>query len=481
MHRQVTDRRSGTHIATLPPDGGDGLVVRRHRRRRVRPLGRASRSPAARPPRTGRGRRAGPARRRGRLPGRAGDRPRAWSPSAPPPTTAPGSGCGARDGPARGRLRPRRGRRRRRALRGRDAAGDLATPSTATRGTRRCGCVRAADGSAVAEKSDGPGQGPDPARVRPGPRRPAAAAPARAPRPRGAADLGRRCGHRDRARPRPARRGRRRLLPRTRRALLVWHTHAARTRLHRYDLATGELTDLPTAAGLRGLGRRPPGRHGRVLVLVGGAAADRPRPAHRTARTACCSPRRATRAPGSVPVEDLWVDGPGGPVHALVARPEAGHGPGPAVFSLHGGPHAADEDRFSAVRAVWVDAGFAVVEVNYRGSTGYGSHLARRHRGPAGADRAGGRRRRASTRASPQGLVDPRAVRGRGLVVGRLPGAAGGRHAAGALGRRRWPGCRWPTTSPPTPTRWSSCARSTGRCSAGRRRSGPTPTGRRRR
>ena len=43
------------------------------------------------------------------------------------------------------------------------------------------------------------------------------------------------------------------------------------------------------------------------------------------------------------------------------------------MFSLHGGPHAADEDRFSPMRAAWVDAGFAVVEVNYRGSTGYGS------------------------------------------------------------------------------------------------------------
>jgi dipeptidyl aminopeptidase/acylaminoacyl peptidase len=78
-------------------------------------------------------------------------------------------------------------------------------------------------------------------------------------------------------------------------------------------------------------------------------------------------------APPSVPVDDLWVDGPGGRVHALVARPEAVGGPAPAVVSLHGGPHAADEDRFSAFRAMWVDAGFVVVEVNYRGSTGYGS------------------------------------------------------------------------------------------------------------
>jgi dipeptidyl aminopeptidase/acylaminoacyl peptidase len=67
------------------------------------------------------------------------------------------------------------------------------------------------------------------------------------------------------------------------------------------------------------------------------------------------------------------VEGPGGPVHALVARPEIGSGPAPTVVSLHGGPHGADEDRFSARRALWVDAGFAVVEVNYRGSTGYGS------------------------------------------------------------------------------------------------------------
>jgi hypothetical protein len=30
------------------------------------------------------------------------------------------------------------------------------------------------------------------------------------------------------------------------------------------------------------------------------------------------------------------------------------------VFSLQGGPHAADEDRFSPARATWVDAGGAV-------------------------------------------------------------------------------------------------------------------------
>jgi dipeptidyl aminopeptidase/acylaminoacyl peptidase len=77
-------------------------------------------------------------------------------------------------------------------------------------------------------------------------------------------------------------------------------------------------------------------------------------------------------APGSEPVRDISVPGPGGPIHAFLATP----GPGssfPTVFCVHGGPAAADEDAFDPTRAAWLDAGFAVVQVNYRGSTGYGS------------------------------------------------------------------------------------------------------------
>ena len=80
----------------------------------------------------------------------------------------------------------------------------------------------------------------------------------------------------------------------------------------------------------------------------------------------------APLAPGSVPVEDIWVDGPGGPVHALVARPSSA-GPVPTVFLVHGGPTAHDGDLFQADRAAYVDLGCAVVQVNYRGSTGYGA------------------------------------------------------------------------------------------------------------
>ncbi|MFN2537078.1 MAG: prolyl oligopeptidase family serine peptidase [Mycobacteriales bacterium] len=76
--------------------------------------------------------------------------------------------------------------------------------------------------------------------------------------------------------------------------------------------------------------------------------------------------------PPSVPVTDVYVDGPGGQIHALVARP-AGSGPFPTVFLVHGGPQWHDGDSFAADRAAFVDLGCAVVHVNYRGSTGYGA------------------------------------------------------------------------------------------------------------
>ncbi|MGH3796459.1 MAG: prolyl oligopeptidase family serine peptidase [Pseudonocardiaceae bacterium] len=156
-------------------------------------------------------------------------------------------------------------------------------------------------------------------------------------------------------------------------ALLVVHSHSARSTLHRYDLATGELTALDI----------PPGTIGNAAVRPDGtveyswSCAAQPPAIH------ALHPHGTDRvllrpvgepAPGSQPLADQFVTTPHGPVHALTARPPgAEDGPLPTVFLLHGGPQAADEDRFSAVRALWLDVGVAVVHVNYRGSTGYGS------------------------------------------------------------------------------------------------------------
>ncbi|MEU3624321.1 S9 family peptidase [Amycolatopsis coloradensis] len=156
-------------------------------------------------------------------------------------------------------------------------------------------------------------------------------------------------------------------------ALLVVHFHQGRSSLLRYDLSSGELSSLDTPPGrIGGAGVRPDGTVEYSWSSAAQPTAVRARTADGADSVLLEPP--GERAPESAPVTDSFVEGIGGQIHALVSRPaDAPEGPLPTVFSLHGGPHSADEDRFSAYRAVWLDAGFAVVEVNYRGSTGYGS------------------------------------------------------------------------------------------------------------
>ncbi|MCD0450675.1 prolyl oligopeptidase family serine peptidase [Actinocorallia sp. API 0066] len=150
-------------------------------------------------------------------------------------------------------------------------------------------------------------------------------------------------------------------------SLLVSHGYEARDELFRYDLATRELTRIETPRGcVGGATARPDG----TVEFAFTCAAEPPVIRSTTGAVVLTPPGEP--APGSVPMEDAWVEGPGGRVHALVSRPE-GEGPFPTIFDVHGGPEAQDVDAFNPNTAAWVDHGFAVVQVNYRGSTGYGS------------------------------------------------------------------------------------------------------------
>ncbi len=150
-------------------------------------------------------------------------------------------------------------------------------------------------------------------------------------------------------------------------ALLVGHDHAARSEVYRYDLATGALERLDTPPGVvRGATARPDG-----TVELAWSSSERP-PVIRRADGPVVLAAPGEEPPAAHPVEDRWVPGPGGDVHALVVRP-AGEPPYATAFLVHGGPEAADDDSYRARRAAYVDAGYAVVHVNYRGSTGYGS------------------------------------------------------------------------------------------------------------
>jgi dienelactone hydrolase len=150
-------------------------------------------------------------------------------------------------------------------------------------------------------------------------------------------------------------------------ALLVGHDHAARSEIYRYDLSTGALEKLDTPQGVvRGATARPDG-----TVELAWSSSALP-PVIRRADGPVVLSVSEEEPPAAHPVEDRWVPGPGGDVHALLVRPE-GPGPYATAFLVHGGPEAADDDSYRARRAAYVDAGYAVVHVNYRGSTGYGS------------------------------------------------------------------------------------------------------------
>ena len=149
-------------------------------------------------------------------------------------------------------------------------------------------------------------------------------------------------------------------------ALLVVAEARGRSTLHRVGL-DGTVTDLPTPPGsVTDATARPDG----TVEYSWSSAAEPSVIRSVDGRVVLRAPDPV--APPSVPVTDSFVEGPGGTIHSLVATPR-GPGPHPTVFSVHGGPHALESDAFYAHRAAFIDLGCAVVGINYRGSTGYGS------------------------------------------------------------------------------------------------------------
>ena len=151
-------------------------------------------------------------------------------------------------------------------------------------------------------------------------------------------------------------------------ALLIGHDYAARSELYRYELESSSLHRLDTPPGVvSGATARPDG-----TVEFAWSSSVYP-PAIRAVGGDLVLAGPGEPPPQAFPMEDAWVEGPGGTIHALVVRPPVGEPPYATVFLIHGGPDSADEDAFGARRATYVEGGYAVVHVNYRGSTGYGS------------------------------------------------------------------------------------------------------------
>ena len=150
-------------------------------------------------------------------------------------------------------------------------------------------------------------------------------------------------------------------------ALLLAHQDRARTEIYRYELTTRRLRRLDTPAGvIAAATARPDG-----AVWLSFSSGVRPPQVLDLDGAVVIAPEGEAPPPGAR-FADVDVPGPGGTIHALLARPER-EPPHPAVFLLHGGPEAHDQDSYAPEVSALVDAGYAVVCVNYRGSTGYGT------------------------------------------------------------------------------------------------------------
>ncbi|HLP02294.1 MAG TPA: alpha/beta fold hydrolase [Opitutaceae bacterium] len=86
-------------------------------------------------------------------------------------------------------------------------------------------------------------------------------------------------------------------------------------------------------------------------------------------RSECLDPQRLAK---TTPIDFVARDGV--KIHAyLTLPPQAGTTAMPLIVDIHGGPMARDSWGFNSTNQFFATRGYAVLEVNYRGSSGYGA------------------------------------------------------------------------------------------------------------
>jgi dipeptidyl aminopeptidase/acylaminoacyl peptidase len=152
------------------------------------------------------------------------------------------------------------------------------------------------------------------------------------------------------------------------------------SRVELLDPDTGDLHDLPQPlTEIRWVAALPGG-----LVLCGGSETEEDAIVRVALADGSVQPLRSVQTPGLTEpwtprVEPITFPTPdGAQAHALFHRPRNPEVVGPddercpLVVTTHGGPTGNVAPRSSAAIAYWTSRGIAVVDVNYRGSTGYG-------------------------------------------------------------------------------------------------------------
>ena len=124
--------------------------------------------------------------------------------------------------------------------------------------------------------------------------------------------------------------------------------------------------------------------------------------------------------------------------------PDAGRAGLPTVLNVHGGPWARDAWGFDSEAQWLANRGYLCLQVNFRGSTGYGKAFVN------AGDREWGAKMQ-------DDLLDAVAARGRPKAGPTRPGSPS--TAAPTAATRRWPARRSPPTC--SAARWTSSARPT--------------------
>ncbi|GIU94756.1 MAG: peptide hydrolase [Gaiellaceae bacterium] len=150
-------------------------------------------------------------------------------------------------------------------------------------------------------------------------------------------------------------------------ALLLVELLDGRNRLLRYDLASGETSELPSEPGVILKARVRP--DGSVWYLH--EQGHRPRSVLDERGREVLPLRGAEELPARPYVSWRFRNPHGQEVHGFYVTPD-GTGPFPVLMLVHGGPTSLDLDRWQPEVQAYVDAGFVVGMVNYRGSLGYG-------------------------------------------------------------------------------------------------------------
>jgi hypothetical protein len=151
-------------------------------------------------------------------------------------------------------------------------------------------------------------------------------------------------------------------------ALLLKNRFEGRDRLYRYELAGGELEPLSSDPGVIWKARVRP--DGGVWLLHEQGHRQRLVLDDMGAEVLVAS---GDLGPSGRTYESWHFENPHGQrVHGFVVTPDDSGGPFPVIMFVHGGPTWLDLDRWQPEVQAYVDAGFAIGMVNYRGSTGYG-------------------------------------------------------------------------------------------------------------